>query len=188
MQEGTNIVKEKEKKEAFQKTCYKKYVLNYALKQNPYAIFEEMLRFWQTDFAHMELTEYLQATGRIPGLKTMGEFLSEEYKDGASLYGILSPEEFAQWADLEHPKDDQNHPSMTYQQAKAIIETCIANGILQEESSIYVFAVRKDGSEASMLITKEEAIQDIMRNPDGQEVLLAELEEKGVEIPAGIRA
>ena len=70
MQEGTNIVKEKEKKEAFQKTCYKKYVLNYALKQNPYAIFEEMLRFWQTDFAHMELTEYLlQAYSGVKTLK-----------------------------------------------------------------------------------------------------------------------
>ena len=46
MQEGTNIVKEKEKKEAFQKTCYKKYVLNYALKQNPYGFGKRILPIW----------------------------------------------------------------------------------------------------------------------------------------------
>lgn len=51
---------------------------------------------------------------------------------------------------------------------------------------VYVFAVSSDITYEVKLISKEDAIQDIMRNPEGQSAFKEALEAKGVMSPAPV--
>ena len=167
----------------FRKECYHKYVIRKALEGNSLETFCKWMDEWhqeaKTQLSNIPFPKYL--AGIMPGLEPEEKFLDEEFKSGEFMYELLSEDEFKIWAANQQPRDEE--PSMPYVQARTVIELCIEHGILQDTQAVYVFSVRSSGAGACSLISKEDAIQDIMRNPVGQETLTQALAAKGVEIP-----
>ena len=175
--------------ENFQKECYRKYVIREALQSHSCQSFLDYIHAWQQNTeklrADMPLSEYLIQSGAVPGIASEKDFLEGNYRSGRFMYQLLSDEEFQTWVSIMQPRDEQA-PSMPYIEARMLVDACIEHGIIQDTQAVYVFAVSSDGTDVANLVSKDDAVQDIMRNPEGQVALTEALKAKGVTAPAPV--